>query len=596
MLVWQYQLITILSALSVKKGTIGEKMKTTSLTVKQVRRTDAAQLGLLFGIDQPIDNQMLIDNNLLVSGWVIGTDSVVDKIIIGGGINIEIPVIIERPDVLLQMGKHVEIENFCPLINGTRRCGFSEKITLPQFYVGTPIDITAILQNGNKIPLVVITFLKETASSEILPHPEMLKSVAKISQAKLATQFFYFGHHFGNKDVEGGHFLYSCRLLSHVYPSTEWPDLTVTLLPQSKENSSIDQYYDVFIPVPDPNKFMKNTPSAIEQLPEYVIEDLNNKKCSLVFDASNEASRWWLCVFIRNGLQDRGLHDFSNVMLISQNRILSDKFTDFSVYPFDYYLVEPAISLHAQLDENELWNGNFHSSCEKAKNILCLNATPRPHRWLTVATLINKGMQENSLISFPGDNYSKKTAMSVQDVLNFSAKTAGLENLNEAIHWLSQNSPLKVDDFTEEGNALVNKIDFLTYEQTIMSIVTESDVIDYYSIQRITEKSLKAFAIGHPSVIVGLFGSIKWVEELGFDVFRNFIDHSYDQIDDWVLRMNTSIDEAISFCEAWRNGSIDVDKIQSISQKNRDWLRSGFFEHYSRRYAFPILSALSNKQ
>lgn len=553
--------------------------------VKRVLRTEVMPLGVKFCIDQPKNHQMLVDDNLIIAGWIVGETDFADKIIISGGINTEIPVNVHRPDVHLHFGNGSE--NLCPLIDGIPRYGFSKQIPLGPLYAGAPIEVAVELQNGGKIPLAIISFSKGNIKSKNVPPSEgsTPKAIATTLQPKPDMRFYYFGHE------DAGFFLHSCHLLSRAYPSSEWPDLTAAPLPNEKELSI--QHYDIFIPVHNHHRFMDESLSVIKRLPKYVIEDLNNKRCSLILDRSTESGGWGLCAFIRNELRNQGLHDFSNVMLIAQNRLLGDITADFCFYPFDYYVVESAIALHAQMDD--MWNDRLHNAWKSGKvnNILCLNATPRRHRWLTVAALIKKGMLANSLISFSGDFSTKDAGVEIQDVLDFAAKTAGLENLNDAIHWLVQNAPLKVDEFTEKGTELAFKVDLSVYEKTIISIITETGVDNMA--QRITEKSFKAFAIGHPSVVISHPNTIEAVEELGFDVFHDFIDHSYDQIDNWVLRMNTAIAEAISFCEAWRSGSVDVDKLQAISQKNRDWLREGFFERYSKHYAFPILSLLASK-
>jgi len=524
-----------------------------------------------FNIEQPKNDQMLVDGHLIIAGWVIGKTSFAEKIVVSGGVNTITPVDMHRPVVCDRLGDR--IKDLCPLIHGTPRCGFLIQIPLdPINYTGAPIKVAAVLQNGRKIQLVVITFSKE-----------------KVFQSKSDKPFYYFSY----KDKGEGYFLRSCKELSKAYPSAEWPNLTATPLPKEREKTV--GHYNVFMPITGGQPFMDTFPSIIEQLPQYMIEDLNNKTCSLILDHSNEAAILKLCILIHDELQNHGIHDFSNVHLITQNRLLCEAFTDFNVHPFDYWVIYPAIMLHKQLDEAGAWDSQLHTSWKygKVKNILCMNNVGRLHRWLTVATLIKKGMLTGSLVSFLGELKSSG-AKGHQDVLKFAARTESLQNLNEAINWLAQNAPLRINEYTETRQELLyDNINLSLYEQTIMSVVTESDV--HPSMQRITEKSIKAFALGLPSVIVGSRYSVKLVEEMGFDVFHDFIDHSYDQMEDWVQRMNAAIDQAITFCEAWRSGSIDIDKVQAISQKNRDWLREGFFEHYAKRYAFPILSSLANK-
>ena len=523
-----------------------------------------------FGIEQPRKNQVLTEDGLTITGWVIGKVSPVEKILLSGGINEEIPVDIHRADLLTRFA-NIE-ENAYPLIDSLLRSGFSKQVALDALNIGKPIEISVLLQNGKKIPLTVIVFIEENIISEKNAFPNML--------------FYYFGHN------EEGYFLNSCRELLKVFPLSGCSDLNARPLPNEKEESI--NCYDVFVPIPYGGVFIQSNPSVIKQLPDYVIEDLKIQKCSLIFDHSNEAVTWGLCSFIRNELLDRGVNNFNNVMVLAQNRILGESFVDIPVFLFDYWIIKPAISLYKQLVAEE-WDNRLHNSWKygKVKNILCMNNLRKLHRWLTVVLLIKKGMFDNSLISFLGSDNNSPSESSYQDVLNFAANNEGLQNLNSSINWLEHNTPLKIKEATKIRDEMVYGADFSFFEQTLLSVVTESET--YNSIQRITEKSLKAFALGHPSVIIGSPNSIKLIEEMGFDVFREFIDHSYDQMDDWVQRMDSAIDQGVAFCESWRNYTIDIDKVQAISKKNRDWLRSGFFENYYNLYVFPILSSLASK-
>ena len=53
-----------------------------------------------------------------------------------------------------------------------------------------------------------------------------------------------------------------------------------------------------------------------------------------------------------------------------------------------------------------------------------------------------------------------------------------------------------------------------------------------YDVQFVTEKSVKPFYNLQIPIIFGHKGIIKYFEDLGFDMFRDIVNHNYDEIDD----------------------------------------------------------------
>jgi hypothetical protein len=78
------------------------------------------------------------------------------------------------------------------------------------------------------------------------------------------------------------------------------------------------------------------------------------------------------------------------------------------------------------------------------------------------------------------------------------------------------------------------------YLETGLEIVLETIVDD----QRwhLTEKTLRPIACGHPFVILGTPGILKYLRRYGFKTFSPVIDESYDDIQDPVERMQAIID------------------------------------------------------
>ena len=107
------------------------------------------------------------------------------------------------------------------------------------------------------------------------------------------------------------------------------------------------------------------------------------------------------------------------------------------------------------------------------------------------------------------------------------------------------------------------------YLETGLEIVLETIVDD----QRwhLTEKTLRPIACGHPFMILGTPGILKYLRRYGFKTFSPLIDESYDDIQDPVERMQAIID--VMKCIA-NMGTADklvlYQQMQTICKYNKD--------------------------
>jgi hypothetical protein len=78
------------------------------------------------------------------------------------------------------------------------------------------------------------------------------------------------------------------------------------------------------------------------------------------------------------------------------------------------------------------------------------------------------------------------------------------------------------------------------YTDSCLNIVAESRLED---IGYLTEKIYKPIRAGQLFLVQGPPGSISFLRNLGFDVFDDIIDHSYDSIADWKTRTDLMLSE-----------------------------------------------------
>jgi hypothetical protein len=104
--------------------------------------------------------------------------------------------------------------------------------------------------------------------------------------------------------------------------------------------------------------------------------------------------------------------------------------------------------------------------------------------------------------------------------------------------------PIYLDLDLDTNNNLNNCTTIIPYEfykESFFSLVSETDFSNG-NIQRITEKTLKSFAMGHPSIIVGNPYSLDLVKELGFELFEDIINPEYDKINDPIERFKVILE------------------------------------------------------
>lgn len=180
------------------------------------------------------------------------------------------------------------------------------------------------------------------------------------------------------------------------------------------------------------------------------------------------------------------------------------------------------------------WMYDYISSIEKYKievnqetnffpKFLCLNGRPDVHRYFVIQQLKDRNLLDFGLVSFlnrynqiENKHYYKefkdlyKSETNFVDDIHLGKKLLLLDKTNEEIH---------SDDRSHAK--------FL-YSSTSISLITET-----YADNRpgcfITEKSWKPIANLHFPIWVAQRGIVDAFRQMGYDVFDDIIDHSYDK-------------------------------------------------------------------
>jgi hypothetical protein len=319
-----------------------------------------------------------------------------------------------------------------------------------------------------------------------------------------------------------------------------------------------------------------------------IVADINRGSCRVFFDNSNERCSERIIAGVVEALAARGVVNLEGVSVLCQDRRLVGR-VPVSVLAHDFFVVRSADVLARQILPN------LRLSDQPRRLFLCLNATPRPLRVWTIVELIRAGLwgpgvpEECCAVSFPGLDYSKESGLEL-DHFHAQLRQAGCPDPEVWTSWLQRNAPFVVDPIAATGNELADVIYAPSYVNTLASIVTETECLP--GVQRITEKTFKAVAMGHLPIVVGNQDSMALLERFGFESFAAIVDQSYDSEFDLQARVHKAIQVAQDLRRRIAEQPQLVGQIRAIGAANMDWARTGFASHYARTWTQPILRQL----
>lgn len=169
----------------------------------------------------------------------------------------------------------------------------------------------------------------------------------------------------------------------------------------------------------------------------------------------------------------------------------------------------------------------------------CLNSVPKIHRLITLNKIYQYNLQDSVLHSFLWDKQEHnrnhlKTDYWKQDIINYA------DEYNYFSNTLKHICPITIDDNADRNPYLNDHtVSSPAYNQTALHVITESSFTRLF----FTEKTWKPIYAKQLFLSINAPGSIKKLEHFGFDVFRDFIDHSYDEEQDLVKRITMCVQE-----------------------------------------------------
>lgn len=257
------------------------------------------------------------------------------------------------------------------------------------------------------------------------------------------------------------------------------------------------------------NPWIKQTPTIVEYLSD-MFNYYSNKKFILITSVENLES------YISN----------KNVSIICWGGDLTNQQAEYK-------------------DLNPIIDKNFDSG----HTFLSLNRNNRAQRLILLSMLHGMNIQEHGLISCMFRE--ELTDPFVDTHWQFSEEQLSVQELvRSGFFKLMSSNSLLSDDKDIYGSATNDNVtNFKTklaeyYQNTFVEIITETSYTE--TAYLLTEKTLNSiYGCNFPILLCGC-GSVALLREIGFDMFDDIIDHSYDIIENPVDRMHCAISDNLS--------------------------------------------------
>ena len=202
-----------------------------------------------------------------------------------------------------------------------------------------------------------------------------------------------------------------------------------------------------------------------------------------------------------------------------------------------------------------------------AHKFSCLNANKWSHRILTYIQLYDKPYFSDMIFGWGRRTGWTKDYLEQEDFINDIVIT---DDEWGKLATLPQRILAHPNDDTDHNDRTT---DHIAYTSACLNIITETTSRN--DTPQLTEKSFKPILAGQFFIMIGSRGLIQYMRDIGFDVFDDIINHSYDSIEDDRERIAAAIKEL-----DWLD-QVDLFELHAQCKerflKNQQWLKSPEF-------------------
>jgi hypothetical protein len=188
----------------------------------------------------------------------------------------------------------------------------------------------------------------------------------------------------------------------------------------------------------------------------------------------------------------------------------------------------------------------------RSKKFLCYNKVERHHRLTLFDKMLEADLVKDSYYSMQGSPGLLETVDAYAEVFPY---------VNNIKHLLPIGLNLDEDETRKLNPNDLRQTDHIHFEDSYLSVVTETvfynmDNPEHYYIHScgidnaifFSEKIYKPIAMKHPFILVSSPNALAALHERGYKTFPEFIDESYDKIEDAHERMDAIVNEIKRLC------------------------------------------------
>jgi hypothetical protein len=182
---------------------------------------------------------------------------------------------------------------------------------------------------------------------------------------------------------------------------------------------------------------------------------------------------------------------------------------------------------------------NFKPKTARRFKFSCLNRELKPHRLMNFCLFMESEYLADSCISFWGRAmYANLTEEEHRANLYRMLKKCNDSELDNIFAKVEHLIPYKPYE-PEYAGGNDHGMSHLAYTDTYINLVTETscDFIDLYvhcDAPILTEKTIKPLMCRQMFLMCAQTGAVQFMRDLGFDMFDDVIDHSYDKVEGFV--------------------------------------------------------------
>ena len=283
-----------------------------------------------------------------------------------------------------------------------------------------------------------------------------------------------------------------------------------------------------------PRWFRDGQPSAVhwlENIPAEAMAKAKDGKGKILFDMSNEGPAFhdgWMLLFHTECA--KASLPLDRCVLLQQNRRFEE---DYRAWAISHHQATMRCLVYDHFPRRLLSglaadrHDAYSPASIRSKRYICLNYTPRPERTGFVSWLLARGAEQSGYLS-----YATHRKDGEHDSFGLPTWFPEKEAVQRGLDLLKARAPLQVD--LEKGAPEVPVFKMAPielYQDASFSIVIETEA-SAGDVVRITEKSLKPLAYGHPMIVLGNAFSLRILRLWGFETFPELFDESYDEVVD----------------------------------------------------------------